>query len=181
MRTSSASRWRHYFYPRSPRGERPVFMFGVDALDNISIHAPREGSDRRGCADHTGVRISIHAPREGSDRLASAAYETAAIFLSTLPARGATRRLGGLPAMAAPFLSTLPARGATGRDRIPGKLALISIHAPREGSDLCALLTVPARHLFLSTLPARGATDVLCSLKAGRSISIHAPREGSDQ
>ena len=34
------------------------------------------------------------------------------------------------------FLSTLPARGATQRSSVPGLLPdLISIHAPREGSD----------------------------------------------
>ena len=35
-----------YFYPRSPRGERPMVLM-VDRLNRgISIHAPREGSDR---------------------------------------------------------------------------------------------------------------------------------------
>ena len=33
------------------------------------------------------------------------------------------------------FLSTLPARGATHDPKILETLALISIHAPREGSD----------------------------------------------
>ena len=34
----------------------------------ISIHAPREGSDRQGGGNcQLAVRISIHAPREGSD------------------------------------------------------------------------------------------------------------------
>ena len=37
-------------------------------IEDISIHAPREGSDRqrRKAAGHLH-RISIHAPREGSD------------------------------------------------------------------------------------------------------------------
>ena len=36
-----------YFYPRSPRGERPCDI-DPDVLNNmISIHAPRVGSDRR--------------------------------------------------------------------------------------------------------------------------------------
>ena len=59
----------------------------------------------------------------------------------------------------AKFLSTLPARGATARRcsawRPPQR---ISIHAPREGSDV-------------------QASDELSLLK---TISIHAPREGSD-
>ena len=55
------------------------------------------------------------------------------------------------------FQSTLPVRGATGpapSKRVPGK---ISIHAPREGSDV----------ELVHGLVALG-------------ISIHAPREGSD-
>ena len=56
------------------------------------------------------------------------------------------------------FLSTLPARGATEAGRVYELSVLISIHAPREGSDLLAH-PAPDRKL----------------------ISIHAPREGSDR
>ena len=104
--------------------------------DDISIHAPREGSDRVHFAAQQAGVISIHAPREGSDALAEEIAAWNEKFLSTLPARGAT--------MTPP--SSPHSRG-------------ISIHAPREGSDLddfassCVLLE------FLSTLPARGATD----------------------
>ena len=76
------------FNPRPPRGERPN-SFGNMSRYVISIHAPREGSDRitkrvyavqtyfnprppRGerlnaLEDINSLRISIHAPREGSD------------------------------------------------------------------------------------------------------------------
>ena len=33
----------------------------------ISIHAPREGGDKRGTAKEEQEKISIHAPREGGD------------------------------------------------------------------------------------------------------------------
>ena len=59
--------------------------------------------------------------------------------------------------LTAGFLSTLPARGATRVLSVPLDLLHISIHAPREGSDLRAQ----------SRRPHAG-------------ISIHAPREGSD-
>ncbi len=55
-----------YFYPRSPRGERPS-AHGVALFCGISIHAPREGSDRHTASRADSVGISIHAPREGSD------------------------------------------------------------------------------------------------------------------
>ena len=79
----------------------------------ISIHAPREGSD----ADLVALGIaqpviSIHAPREGSD-----------IFQFCFVAIIFT------------FQSTLPVRGATMAQRVALKAESISIHAPREGSD----------------------------------------------
>ena len=58
------------------------------------------------------------------------------IFLSTLPARGATIQYLQALFEPAEFLSTLPARGATGAARRWGDgSGQISIHAPREGSD----------------------------------------------
>ena len=79
----------------------------------ISIHAPREGSDILEILKLAGISISIHAPREGSDGLVPTPQETQEAFLSTLPARGATRRCACPAAV----------------------LCAISIHAPREGSD----------------------------------------------
>ena len=38
-----------------------------DAQNQISIHAPREGSDALGTIEGVDDEISIHAPREGSD------------------------------------------------------------------------------------------------------------------
>ena len=55
------------------------------------------------------------------------------------------------------FQSTLPVKGATKRRINARNPAAVSIHAPREGSDL--------------DLRKRGLTY---------SVSIHAPREGSD-
>ena len=101
------------FYPRSPRGERQTehktLLFDLD----ISIHAPREGSDTR-------PFYFICLPSG---------------FLSTLPARGATTDGANTVKVTVKFLSTLPARGATGRRARVHHALKISIHAPREGSD----------------------------------------------
>ena len=100
------------------------------------------------------------------------------------------------------FQSTLPARGATEVTEVDMKIILISIHAPRTGSDLRRLFcgiksfpfqsTLPARGAtfnlqvtqihskFQSTLPARGATTLYRYLMHAYIISIHAPRTGSD-
>ena len=56
------------FYPRPPRGGRPLQAGLFIAHDHISIHALREEGDRtRGCLP-TPQRISIHALREEGDQ-----------------------------------------------------------------------------------------------------------------
>jgi len=102
--------------------------------------------------------ISIHAPREGSDPILPPALWRLCLFQSTLPVRGATRRL------------------ATRSSR-----RLISIHAPREGSDVCPFPLNLLGCEFQSTLPVRGATLADTLAKRLMFISIHAPREGSDR
>ena len=79
------------------------------------------------------------------------------------------------------FLSTLPARRATFRILLVAAIhPVISIHAPREGSDSGKKVTDSFVRIFLSTLPARGATLLGDLIRHARVISIHAPREGSD-
>ena len=56
----------------------------------------------------------------------------------------------------------------------------ISIHAPREGSDQNVARIETHLSKFQSTLPARGATYGDNHSPPPPSISIHAPREGSD-
>ena len=122
------------FYPRSPRGERHRHLVGGRLFGQISIHAPREGSDgsRRRPLAHPAY-FYPRSPR-GERLITYHVYSKEGPFLSTLPARGATLH---------PCFFVLP--------------DVISIHAPREGSD----------HNL------GGRPD-------SRSISIHAPREGSD-
>ena len=57
---------------------------------------------------------------------------------------------------------------------------LISIRAPREGSDAGWLRVINAYETFLSALPARGATGTTVTIQLAIDISIRAPREGSD-
>ena len=57
---------------------------------------------------------------------------------------------------------------------------IISIHAPRGGSDVfcCSMYLMQA--LFQSTLPVGGATGFTIAQQLVAKISIHAPRGGSD-
>ena len=146
--------------------------------------------------------ISIHTPREGSDALLQSSTFIWSKFQSTLPARGATKGTDS-NVDTIRFQSTLPARGATFTSSAIKTGDAISIHTPREGSDLLPLQHgLPPRHfnphsprgerpqiwgmflfgrLFQSTLPARGATAVCIPVRSSNDISIHTPREGSDQ
>ena len=101
------------FNPRSPCGERRRIRPGQTHDGNISIHAPRAGSDscytaglynpahfnpRSPCGErhdrdrHSGSRdaISIHAPRAGGDDVQYIHYSLFMEFQSTPPVRGAT-------------------------------------------------------------------------------------------
>ena len=130
--------------------------------------------------------ISIHAPREGGDKRRRS-FLVVCLYFNPRPPRG-----GRLPDMGGStppniFQSTPPARGATSVMVIStGRLVTISIHAPREGGDsdwryrgACTryfnprpprggrrigpsrLNTIPS---FQSTPPARGATAAVCDL-----------------
>ena len=79
------------FNPRSPRGERR----GVDVGVGLRI------------------QISIHAPRGGSDLSKSSSSLQSVVFQSTLPAGGATSHSPYLADLLGLFQSTLPAGGAT--------------------------------------------------------------------
>ena len=119
---------------------------------------------------------SPHGERLHSPHVCRAAIR----FQSTLPARGATLPTGWTvrgqryfnprsphgerpqsranPQRCWKFQSTLPARGATLLTRQSAGASVISIHAPRTGSDLPPSSAWNPNNLFQSTLPARGAT-----------------------
>ena len=65
--------------------------------------------------------------------------------------------------------------------RKQSKHLLISIHAPRMGSDTTSVATKISTQIFQSTLPAWGATQLLNGSRFESFISIHAPRMGSDR
>ena len=170
-----------HFNPRSPHGERQLVHQNNDALFGISIHAPRMGSDPvQIFLVEIRKRISIHAPRMGSDQSRFSSWKFVKGFQSTLPAWGATRGTVRNNLLCGyfnprsphgerrswcyfilcnePFQSTLPAWGATWISNQHGCWLVISIHAPRMGSDSCL------SRIFRAT-----------------RISIHAPRMGSDR
>ena len=97
------------------------------------------------------------------------------------PREGGDRRVRAGPQKGKDFNP----RPREGGDALRGAVGLgaadISIHAPREGGDLCVLKTLNCSvDVFQSTPPARGATQGWHIPDIYRVISIHAPREGGD-
>ena len=145
------------FNPRSPRGERPAMENMIGYAICISIHAPREGSDKkRGEPGGTAEDFNPRSPR-GERHGGAAGLRQAGRFQSTLPARGATV-LYGADGETVQFQSTLPARGATGRGQ--GCLGAGKDFNPRSprGERRTWHTARPFPLTFQSTLPARGAT-----------------------
>ena len=146
----------------------------------ISIHAPREGSDIAFVSNSIQFPISIHAPREGSDLMAVSSSASRVRFQSTLPARGATGPYGHRRRDLLHFNPRSPRgerRGSVER-RLPDRYDF-NPRSPRGERRVSApAFSVPRP--FQSTLPARGATDEVLPGDTFRVISIHAPREGSD-
>ena len=148
---------------------------------DISIHAPRVGSDVRLVHQKEEDKISIHAPRVGSDGKILASYHIITSYFNPRSPCGERRLFRPM--------------------RIPA-CRRISIHAPRVGSDCRRAYAELGGVKFQSTLPVWGATRRICriffkivfqstlpvwgatprSLYSGIQceISIHAPRVGSD-
>ena len=147
------------FYPRPPRGGRPLEGIAMDAATLISIHALREEGDLPGGTSlHGGlahfyprpprggrrpqsqrqtqtVEISIHALREEGDRNAEKARRSLENFYPR-PPRGGRRSLPITTALMQRHFYPRPPRG--GRRRVFLRQRLhnaISIHALREEGD----------------------------------------------
>ena len=123
-----------YFYPRSPRGERPGSAAVSSGSCRFLSTLPARGATAVLPARRGERNISIHAPREGSDLRRPPALRPLSYFYPRSP-RGERLRAVGLARLISTFLSTLPARGATQSQIGELRQKQISIHAPREGSD----------------------------------------------
>ena len=169
-----------YFNPRSPCGERRRPRQPRDRPRDISIHAPRAGSDtERGDNGFGSTDFNPRSPC-GERLTLCASTDRPFLFQSTLPVRGATSGKRGFPIPFTQFQSTLPVRGATSAFCVDSRGCKISIHAPRAGSDYIGAESVHcighfnprspcgerrfwiaknrANGKFQSTLPVRGAT-----------------------
>ena len=115
-------------------------MAEIHSCPDISIHAPREGSDqRRRYPEYCPDQFLSTLPVRGATGFLTGSFTFLQIFLSTLPVRGATSHPHVVGFQLGGFLSTLPVRGATFWLIFRSLYSSISIHAPREGSDFMRL------------------------------------------
>ena len=162
-------------------GGATVDIRQIHGYQNISIHAPRGGSD----ACHflrcrLANQFQSTLPVGGATLIHEIRDKSIFSFQSTLPVGGATWHIPP-PKSAAPFQSTLPVGGATSffmasDALIPEFQSTLPVGGATRGSMAQPL----QREVFQSTLPVGGATSTKQSRGILMSISIHAPRGGSD-
>ena len=173
-------------------------------LSIISIHAPRAGCDRAGCAPLTVAHlISIHAPRAGCDsvinqhvmvidisihapRAGCDEYDqqrNVTIRISIHAPRAGCDILGsGHPSSWRYFNPRTPCGVRPVRCPAQRMRHTISIHAPRAGCDMPVRSTSANANAISIHAPRAGCDDVWPIRAAlSRSISIHAPRAGCDE
>ena len=167
------------FYPRSPRGER--LLAHPEGLLNkrfLSTLPARGATCIRSRPWSSSPNFYPRSPR-GERLLSQASFLLANSHFYPRSPRGER------PDLAANRLDEIiisihaPREGSDALHCQSYRHSLISIHAPREGSDVSPKKDKRV-FTFLSTLPARGATTAQQPEATAETISIHAPREGSD-
>ena len=199
----SSSSFPTRFQPTLPARGATVLAAKFAVSHFISTHAPRTGSDCHPPPRRSHRRISTHASRTGSDFVDENRSSVPQRFQPTLPARGATQKMGGGEVEREDFNPRSPhgerlGHGDTGQPendfnpRSPHgeRLSTVSdtAHAsthfnPRsphgERRERPAFYF---RRAYISTHAPRTGSDILCFFirVCINRISTHAPRTGSD-
>ena len=147
-----------YFYPRPPRGGRPVPDAPRLTLTRfLSTPSARRATSHRRFT-MLPEKISIHALREEGDRhpcRQSSCWQ----YFYPRPPRGGRH--------------CLPWRGSNGHRNFYPR--------PPRGGRPAIQDYIHAAHLFLSTPSARRATGIFSTTRSTGFISIHALREEGDR
>ena len=155
-RTSKRPR-NPYFYPRPPRGGRPLKRRCLRSDMHFYPRPPRGG--------RLGGLMQVLDEH---------------IFLSTPSARRATCCRSSPCSAVGNFYPRPPRGGRRFRDLRDYAVRNISIHALREEGDAYSFFTMQRMMKFLSTPSARRATKYATAIRYGGRISIHALREEGD-
>ena len=191
------------FNPRSPCGERPPRQRKHYGGSRFQSTLPVWGATVQVVVETLSKEISIHAPRVGSDRFPSLSRKVKSHFNPRSPCGERLHAAGG-EAGGDYFNPRSPCGERRDTQGDSSSFGTISIHAPRVGSDNRPRWLLHHLRLFQSTLPVWGATDGVYSLTPSLicqstlpvwgatfrlhrvpqprpCISIHAPRVGSDR
>ena len=168
-----------HFNPRSPHGERLMTSHPSSVASGFQSTLPARGATISGTPYKQTSDISIHAPRTGSDPFSVPTCWNGTHFNPRSP-HGERRWKTNDCFAVGKFQSTLPARGATRSALgITRKQADFNPRSPHGERPLTVFFPTCGK-LFQSTLPARGATNIILLCSPLITISIHAPRTGSD-
>ena len=170
------------FNPRTPRGVRPTSVIPSAKAIKISIHAPREGCDRRLYIHCILLHcISIHAPREGCDGVKAGGGPSARRISIHAPREGCDKQNLRHHHRIYNFNPRTPRGVRLSIDNwwLKGNVQFQSTH-PARGATWCSGAGTGQTDHFNPRTP-RGVRLSLRGWRGGQwSISIHAPREGCD-
>ncbi len=168
-----------WFQSTPPRGGRrfPGPFCALPA--QFQSTPPARGATRRKSRHPRRLAVSIHAPREGSDRGTTSPLLEANLFQSTPPARGATHSHSRIFSASAVSIhapregSDAYLYGDNGGDSYGFN------PRPPRGERLMAHFTTTPQRLFQSTPPARGATTPAGDNSASRMFQSTPPARGA--
>ena len=191
-----------YFYPRPPRGGRPLADLGCTITSEfLSTPSARRATASRSSSTRTSTflstpsarratnylagpigdfLISIHALREEGDLRLDQVLDLAAEFLSTPSARRATCRQHRHRGDSRYFYPRPPRGGRRGVCCCAVKILQISIHALREEGDYIKIIIHNGRSISIHALREEGDCLHLALPRFSLLISIHALREEGD-
>ena len=122
------------FNPRAPRGARRNYLERLCEIIVFQSTCPARGTTDVYQAIHAIQEISIHVPREGHDASGTPSGPDPGYFNPRAP-RGARHLWPRQAVEEFLFQSTCPARGTTVVQIRDNDADSISIHVPREGHD----------------------------------------------
>ena len=177
---SPSGRYLGYFYPRPPRGGRPLQgIYRQKGKRFLSTPSARRATPDPADQAEQGLDFYPRPPR-GGRLLAGQLFTSHFQFLSTPSARRATfSRFPGW-AMNFLFLSTPSARRATAKQAVLSGQEKISIHALREEGDYSHRAERRVRGYFYPRPPRGGRHLRPPPTRCNTPISIHALREEGD-
>ena len=147
---------RQNFYPRPPRGGRPVLCRWAGLVQNFYPRPPRGGRRVNERWLRTGDGISIHALREEGDTMQHKAGNRCSVFLSTPSARRATAPFMRGLTLIQGFLSTPSARRATLSSSPSSSAGVHFYPRPPRGGRRDLLQASESKHLYFYPRPPRG-------------------------